>query len=240
MDAVALPIWAVLPAAGVGKRMAASIPKQYLTLQHKTVIEHSLRAVCDHPRVEGAIVALGSDDQHWDTLSITLAKPLFSCVGGEERCHSVFNALDYLLSGHARAEDWVMVHDAARPCLRREDVAKLIEAVENAEAAGGILALPISDTVKRSNIEHRVEATVDRNGLWRALTPQMFRLGELRNALQLALTGGLLVTDESAAMELRGVKPLLVEGCADNLKITRPDDLILAEFHLQKRDTSCA
>jgi 2-C-methyl-D-erythritol 4-phosphate cytidylyltransferase len=228
-------IWTVIPAAGVGKRMGAGIPKQYLELNGRSVIEHSLRAFSEHPRVSGVVVVLGPEDSYWQTLSIANAPAVTTVPGGSERCYSVLNGL-VALEGRAHEDDWVMVHDAARPCISRDDIDRLIDAVAN-HPVGGILAVPVHDTLKRAAEGDRIDVTVDREGLWRAFTPQMFRMGRLKNALVDAEIQGRLVTDEASAMEAMGDHPLLVEGNAENIKITRPEDLPLAGYYLG-RDAS--
>ncbi|MCB1734322.1 MAG: 2-C-methyl-D-erythritol 4-phosphate cytidylyltransferase [Gammaproteobacteria bacterium] len=223
--------WAVIPAAGVGKRMKSATPKQYLALAGKTVIEHSLSALCSHPLIAGAVVAVTETDPYWKELNPGCdGKPLFRAAGGAERCHSVLNALD-VLREVADAADWVLVHDAARPCLSRDDLDRLLVEA-GAHPVGGILAVPVRDTMKRANASVEIARTENRDGLWHALTPQMFRLGELRSALRDALQVGALVTDDASALERLGKAPRLVEGSASNIKITRPEDLALAEFHL--------
>ncbi len=224
-------LWAVVPAAGVGRRMGADRPKQYLPLAGRTVIEHSLRALLAHPRVVGAVVAIGADDPYWHRLDLTFVKPITTVVGGAERCDSVLNGLRSL-THEPPAEQWVLVHDAARPCLQPSDVDALIE-VGTQDAIGGILATPVRDTIKRSNQAGRIDATVDRTTLWQAQTPQLFRLGMLIHALELSMARGLKVTDEASAMEQAGWAPLLVTGRADNIKITRQEDLAVAERFLQ-------
>lgn len=222
--------WVVIPAAGVGARMKADRPKQYLPLRGKTVIEHTLACFTHHPAISGIVVALSQGDPYWPELHIDSAIPLHVAPGGQERCHSVLNAL-HLLAQHAAADDWVLVHDAARPCLTRADIDKLCAELANDEV-GGILAVPVRDTMKRGDREGRISATEDRNGLWHALTPQMFRVGLLTQALEQALVDGFVVTDEASAVEHVGLRPKLVEGSADNIKVTRPEDLALAEFFL--------
>lgn len=223
--------WAVIPAAGVGKRMQADRPKQYLRLLGKTVIEHTLDRFLNHPRIDGLVVAVSADDAYWPALSLPQTKPLFTVEGGAERCDTVLNALRFL-SEQADARDWVLVHDAARPCLAREDLERLIDTVSE-DPVGGILATPVRDTKKRADKDGRIQHTVDREDLWRALTPQMFRLGPLMGALEQALNEGAVITDEASAMEHIGERPLLVEGSANNIKVTQPEDLALAEFFLQ-------
>jgi len=219
-----------MPAAGVGARMGGDRPKQYLPLGGRTVIEQSLACLLDHPAIEGAVVAVSEDDAYWADLHYQHTKPVLVAPGGEERCHSVLNALK-VLSDTAADNDWVLVHDAARPCLRQGDIDQLIDACK-AHKVGGILAVPVKDTIKKADDSGEITQTIDRSVLWHAQTPQMFRLGILRKALEQALEKGVVVTDEASAIEWTGLQPLLVEGHADNIKITRPEDLVLAEFYL--------
>lgn len=227
--------WALVPAAGIGKRMGSVVPKQYLPLAGRPVIAHALATLLAHPRIAGVVVAIGAEDEGWPTVAVELAsvKPLRVVTGGAERCHSVLNGLEALRKW-AMLNDWVLVHDAARPCLTTEDLDRLFAELAE-DSVGGLLAVPVRDTLKQADDAGRVAATVDRSRLWHALTPQMFRLGMLHEALRAALARGLLVTDEAAAMEAAGYAPRLVEGRADNLKITRPEDLALAEFYLTRR-----
>lgn len=224
--------WAVIPAAGVGKRMQADRPKQYLELHGRTVLEHTLARFLDHPQINGVVVAVSDGDPYWQQLAIEHPK-LISAPGGEERCHTVLNALR-VLQQRASDSDWVLVHDAARPCLRREDIDRLMAALHD-HAVGGLLGLPVADTMKRTAADDTVIETVPRDNLWRALTPQMFRLGELTEALESALQKGQMVTDDASAMELAGMAPKMVEGHGDNIKITRPQDLRLAELYLAEQ-----
>jgi len=236
---VTVRIWAVVPAAGIGKRMQAEIPKQYLPLHGRRVIEHTLSRLLSHPRISGVMVALAEDDPLWPDVSVSAETPLYTAPGGAERCQSVLSALEHL-SQYAMPTDWVMVHDAARPCLRRQDIDALITGVTHG-GCGGILALPVRDTMKRSVADTtRIQQTVVREGLWHALTPQMFGLDELRRSLTNALNNRRIVTDEAQAMELAGQQPLLIEGHADNIKITRPQDLVLAELYLRQQEEACA
>jgi len=225
--------WAVIPAGGVGKRMQADRPKQYLPLHGKTVLEHTLARFLDHLQIAGVVVALSDGDPWWQELAVQHPK-LSTAAGGEERCHSVLNALNTLLS-LADENDWVLVHDAARPCLRREDLDHLLDTLQ-AHPVGGLLGLPVADTMKRTGPDDAVVETVPREHLWRALTPQMFRLGELRAALESALEKGQLVTDDASAMELAGKAPKMIEGHGDNIKITRPQDLALAQLYLAQQN----
>ena len=232
--------WAMVPPAGAGKRMGSTIPKQYLPLAGQPVIAHTLDTLLRYPRLAGLVVAISAGDEWWPEVAagITPDKPLRIVTGGAERCHSVLNGLD-ALSEYAHPGDWVLVHDAARPCLTVSDLDRLLAELAS-DPVGGLLAIPVRDTLKQANASQRVTVTVDRSQLWHALTPQMFRLGVLRNALQVVMKSGLLVTDEATAMEVAGFAPRLIEGRADNLKITRPEDLALAEFYLTRRSASSA
>lgn len=226
--------WTVIPAAGIGSRMGSDIPKQYLELNGRAIILHTLDRLLDHASIHGAVVALSRHDGWWEHLDVNYRKPVWRIEGGVERCHSVLNAL-LELSTRADDSDWVLVHDAARPCLSADDLTLLIETLADDET-GGLLGVPVRDTMKRAGENDRVIDTVDRNHLWHALTPQMFRLGRLRHALESALENEQLVTDEASAMELAGYQPRLVEGSAGNIKITRHEDLALAEFYLQQQE----
>ena len=226
--------WAVVPAAGIGSRMGAEKPKQYLTVLHKTIIEHTLERVLRHESIVGVAVAISASDIYWESIALNTKKTVVVAQGGQERCHSVINALN-ALNNIAAADDWVLVHDAARPCVRLHDIDKLIHELKD-HPVGGILAVPAHDTLKRGGKAAEIIETVDRRDLWQAQTPQMFRLQALRKALQQAIKDGFLVTDEASAMEHLGLKPKLVEGHADNIKVTRPEDLPLAEFYLQTLD----
>lgn len=226
-------LWAVVPAAGIGRRMRADIPKQYLKLGDRTVLEHSLAALCAIEPLAGIVVAVATDDPFWPGLHAGSACPVTVAPGGEERADSVLNALQ-VLRGRAADDDWVLVHDAARPCVRGEDLRRLVAELRD-EPVGGLLAVPVRDTMKQATDDGRCAATVDRSRLWHALTPQMFRLGALRDALIAARTADARITDDASAMERAGQRPRLIEGHADNIKITRPEDLALAEFYLRRQ-----
>jgi 2-C-methyl-D-erythritol 2,4-cyclodiphosphate synthase/2-C-methyl-D-erythritol 4-phosphate cytidylyltransferase len=228
-------VWAIVPAAGHGARFAASTavsaPKQYAPLQGATVLEWSLRALLAEPRVTAVMVALAADDAHWPGVAAKLnSTKLQTSIGGISRQETVANSLE-ALAARAAADDWVLVHDAARPCLTRADLAALLDAVGAAGSAGAVLAAPIVDSVKRELADHL--ATVDRRGLWRALTPQVFAFAQLRHALKEAALAGTVVTDEAQAVERMGLRPALVQGSPFNIKITRPADLGLAAKILQ-------
>ncbi|MEH6449102.1 MAG: 2-C-methyl-D-erythritol 4-phosphate cytidylyltransferase [Oleispira sp.] len=244
--------WLVLPAAGIGSRMKADRPKQYLEMtvngSKKTVIEYTLDAVLAYSGIYKVVVVVTLGDPYWQEISQARGYDkdprILVVAGGSERCYSVLNALTAISAIEQQAKEqsnkekelaWVAVHDVARPCLSYADLDKLFSAVEN-YPDGGILAAPVRDTMKRglaSNVNgSRIEHTVEREQLWHALTPQMFPLNSLLNNLQSALAEDFEVTDEASAMEHAGAQPVLVSGRSDNLKITRPEDLKLAEFYL--------
>ena len=178
-------IWVIIPAAGVGKRMESDTPKQYLKLNNKIIIEHTLSVFDKHDSISEIVVSISDGDEYWSALELDLSKPLHVAKGGKERCDSVLNGLKYL-ENKADDDDWVLVHDAARPCLRQEDVTLLIDTLKEHDV-GGILAVPVRDTMKRSFDNNNIKETVDRENLWHALTPQMFRYSMLKNALESAL-----------------------------------------------------
>ena len=226
--------WVIVPAAGRGTRFGAGTPKQYQTVAGLTLIEHSLRALLGHPEVDAAMVALSPDDPFWAGWREMAGKPIYTCLGGAERADSVLAALQ-ALPATVSEDQWVLVHDAARPCLRAVDLSRLL-AIGRADPIGAILAAPVRDTIKRADGEGRCSMTEPREALWRAMTPQMFRRGGLTRALQAALRVGAVVTDEAMAMERLGLKPRLVEGAEDNIKVTTPADLALAEYILKRTD----
>jgi 2-C-methyl-D-erythritol 4-phosphate cytidylyltransferase len=223
-------VYAVVPAAGAGKRMGSTTPKQYLELAGRTVLEHTLWRLAGHAQIQKVVVAISSGDEYYASLRTRLPAKVSHVLGGAERCHSVLSAL-HALSAQASADDWVMVHDAARPCVRVEDLDRMLETLCDS-AVGGILAAPVRDTLKRCDADGAIVATVDRTALWHALTPQMFRLGTLTHAIETALAAGVIVTDEAQAIERIGLTPHVVAGHADNLKITHPEDLSLAALIL--------
>ncbi len=229
-----LRYWAVIPAAGVGTRMQTDVPKQYLSINHKTILEHTLSRFCLEPVISGVVVVISKDDNTWESLSISSDSKITVARGGVLRCHSVLNGL-HALSHQANKNDWVLVHDAARPCLRKEDINLLINTIGE-HAVGGLLGVPVKDTMKQADATGTIQKTVGRKGLWHALTPQMFRLGILIDAIENALSKDLLVTDEAQAIELNGLQPILVEGRLDNIKITRNNDLIMAKLFLAQKE----
>jgi 2-C-methyl-D-erythritol 4-phosphate cytidylyltransferase len=214
--------------------MGADIPKQYLPLAGATILEHTLAALVAHRRIDGVVVALAADDGWWGASRWAGAARVRTVPGGGERHESVLAGLRALRRLGADS-DWVLVHDAARPCLRAGDLDLLLETLWE-DPVGGLLALPVRDTMKRAGDGDLVAETVSRDGLWHALTPQMFRLGPLTDALAAVVARGGRVTDEAQAMELAGFRPRLVEGHGDNIKVTRPQDLLLAERFLAGRE----
>lgn len=225
-------LFLIVPAAGIGQRMQAECPKQYLKLHGRFVLDISLSRMLASATFKGCMVPLSAQDRWWADTESSRDDRVQICTGGKERADSVLAALS-ALDGQAAEDDWVLVHDAARPCVSAADVARLVDAALE-HPVGGLLAAPVADTLKQSDgaTPPAVAQTVDRSRLWRALTPQMFRFGDLKRALALCLEQGYSVTDESSAMEFSGKLPVLVEGRADNLKITVPSDLALAEFVL--------
>ena len=230
-------IWAIVPAAGIGKRMQSVMPKQYLSLNNRPVIEHTINALLQNENIAGLVIALQADDAYWPDTNIRSQKPVLRTTGGKERADSVLNAIHELFNYEQfdTDNDWVMVHDAVRPCLRQQDIDKLVLEVGE-DSNGGLLALPVRDTMKRQGSQATVAATVERENLWHALTPQYFPAASLKKALEKAQQDELGITDESSAMELAGFSPKLVQGHEDNIKITRPDDLRLASLYLQSQE----
>lgn len=230
----------IIPAAGTGSRMAQStqnvLPKQYMPLAGKPIISHTIQTFFLHARIASIHVALSEEDMFWRDLPLDPASKLkLHYTGGESRSETVLNTL---LSIQAADDDWVLVHDAARPGLTSDLLDSLLNTLEH-DAVGGLLALPLADTLKKSNASNQVENTVSRANLWQAQTPQMFRYGMLKKALEIfngtANNGN--PTDESEAIEALGLQPTLVQGELRNLKITYPQDLALLEALLTKENT---
>ncbi len=213
--------------------METSTPKQFLALGQRTVLEHSLESLWSAIVLDGLVLVSHGHPALASLIERHYEQNLIRAEGGKERSHSVLNGLN-ALSDSALANDWVLVHDAARPCVRQQDLHLLIDTLAN-NAVGGLLGTPARDTMKKTDIKGVVIETVERNFLWHACTPQMFRYGLLREALMKALEDGYEVTDEASAMEHAGYRPLMVEGHVDNIKITRPEDLPLAEYFLQQQ-----
>jgi 2-C-methyl-D-erythritol 4-phosphate cytidylyltransferase len=228
--------WAIIPAAGIGKRMNAHLPKQYMSLNDLPVLQHTLQALTNTNLFTGIVLAAKPNDGRANAIA-SLFKNIIPACGGLERVHTVRNALAEL-ADKASPNDWVFVHDAVRPCVRPEDIIRLHQAIQD-HPVGGLLALPMRDTVKLANAGHAKE-TLDRSALWQAQTPQAFRYGLLVEAINQAIANNSAITDEASALELLGHAPLLVEGSSDNLKITFAEDLLYAEHILKQRETACA
>lgn len=231
-QAPAVRRWAVIPAAGSSERMRTRGSKQYLSVCGRTLLEHALHPFLAHAGIHGIVVVLAAGDETWNTLSCACDVRVRTAVGGAERMHSVLRGLQ-AIEHDARPHDWVLVHDAARPCLGRADLDRLLAALDE-DPIGGLLAVPIGDTVKRADeTGAHVAATVERTGLWAAQTPQMFRYDLLHRALAQSARDGVAMTDEAAAVEALGSRPRLVEGNARNIKVTRDEDLTLVEAILR-------
>ena len=226
-------IWAVVPAAGQGSRFGGEVPKQYLEAAGEPLLGHTLRALLSHPGIAGAVVVLAPADRHWPGWTEREGKPVVTCVGGESRADSVLAGLQALPES-VRADEFVLVHDAARPNLDPGDLTQLLERGRS-DLVGAILAAPVRDTLKRAGDDGGIDGTEPRERLWRALTPQLFRRLQLGRALEAAREAGVAVTDESMAMERKGARPLLIEGREDNIKITTRADLDYFEFLLSLR-----
>jgi len=215
--------WVIIPAAGVGSRMGVDKPKQYIPVNGKTIIEHTLDCFLQREEIEKIIVAISSTDEYWPDLSVSKNEKVITAPGGAERYQSVLNSL-HVLTDKATENDWVLVHDAARPCLNQSVIDRLIITLRSHDI-GGILALPCRDTMKRANSMGEIDETVERDKLWHAQTPQMFRFGKLLSAIEDAFNKNIMITDESMAMERAGYQPLLVHGQQENIKVTHKDDL---------------
>jgi 2-C-methyl-D-erythritol 4-phosphate cytidylyltransferase len=225
--------WAVVLAAGRGERFGSHVPKQYQRLLGRTVLDWSLAPLLGESSISSIVVALARNDRRWRRTMSAREPRIETCAGGDRREQSLANALEHL-ADRASAADWVVVHDAARPCLATRDLARLLAATAR-DPVGGLLAVPVGDTLKRSADGRHSDETIDRRRLWRAATPQVFRYGILKRALALCLERGRIVTDEAAAIESFGLRPRLVPGSSDNIKVTEAGDLELAEAVLRAR-----
>lgn len=224
-------MWLIIPAAGVGSRMQADRPKQYLPLNDRPIIEHTLERLAKALSQAEFVICLNPDDPYWPAIQKPTGVSLREVSGGKERADSVLNGLK-AISAEASEDDWVLVHDVARPCVRESDIEDLVAQLQDS-AIGGILALPVADTMKRATQDNAISETVDRTALWHALTPQMFRFGKLYRALEDGLSAGATITDEASALEWAGFSPKLVAGHRDNIKVTHPDDLAFAELFIR-------
>lgn len=257
-------LWAMVPAAGVGSRMQSDIPKQYLPMTISdntvmTVLEVTLHKLLSLANICGAVVTLASNDETFSSLSLANDPRIAHTVGGDDRATSVLNGLAYLTEQGAHNQDWVLVHDAARPCVSEASLRRLFGVIEglheestaqhrNTEKLGAILAAPVADTLKASikpnsgtqfsaakNPSVWIQTTVPRDNMWQAHTPQCFRLGDLYSALESALSNNVSITDEASAIEYAGGSVQLVEDARSNIKITRPEDMAIANFILQQQ-----
>jgi 2-C-methyl-D-erythritol 4-phosphate cytidylyltransferase len=232
----------IVPAAGVGKRMLTTCPKQYLKINNDTILAHTVNRLLSHEKITKIILALSDDDEYFAQTSLANNPDVIRVSGGEERVDSVLNGL---CAVDETVFPWVLVHDAARPCVSHHDIEQLIEQCLS-ENSGGLLAAPVVDTLKQSDntkASLQVERTIDRSQLWHALTPQMYKTCELKQAIEKAQGQGVAITDESSAIEQTGLPSLIVSASRENIKITRPEDLALAAFYLQQQmkneDNTC-
>ena len=223
---------AIIPAAGIGKRMGVNIPKQYLTINDQPILSHTLTAFLSHPQIDRVIVAVGKEDEYFSELDEVSHPKLNKTYGGDERADSVLAALEHSIElGFEDA--WALVHDAARPCITATDIDLLLESRAQFPQ-GAILAMPVRDTMKRAGKNHQISETVCREQLWHAMTPQMFPLALLLNNLKKALQADANITDEASAMEWAGDSPGLVAGRPDNIKVTHAEDLQLARLYIEQ------
>lgn len=227
--------WLVIPATGTGQRMGGDRPKQYLPLAGRTVIEVTVQSLLDHPLIDGAVVILKKQDTYWDQLNFQHTKPVHVTEGGKERCHSVYNGLQYLCQISEPASTNVLIHDAVRPFVTAHDIDQLIAALDNNDD-GVLLGAPVADTLKRVESDREIVQTVDRERLWRAFTPQCFRLDLIVSALDSAIQNLAMITDDASAMELAGYRPRLLNSSGFNFKITYQEDLALAAHLLSIND----
>lgn len=227
LDMTGVRYWAILPAGGVGLRMQSQVPKQYLSLLGKSVLEHSIETLLSYPLIQKIVVVVSETDTFWPTLRDKFSQDrVLSATGGEWRHQSVYRGLQVLAS-IAASDDWVLVHDAVRPCLKQADVDRLIQTVGD-HPCGGLLGIKVQDTLKTVDSQGRVQGTIDRSGVWYAQTPQMFRMNKLSYALERVIQEQHTITDEAGALQIIGEYPLMVEGNVQNIKITYPEDLLLA------------
>ncbi len=237
---MAVKIWAVIPAGGVGTRMLAGQPKQYLSLHRKPLVEHTIARLARVPQIDRMVIGIAKSDTQWRNLDFPEKQHVTPIEAGSQRVDTVENCLRYIIREGGQ-QDWALVHDAARPCVRPSEIQNLIEAIIQANS-GGLLALPMSDTLKRgAQVDSqavRVIDTIPRENLWRAMTPQMFKVGELHAAIVRARGQGVQITDEASAMEAFGVQPLLIPSSPDNIKITHPDDIRFADMILSAQENA--
>ena len=226
----------IVPAAGVGKRMLASCPKQYLEINNQSILTHTTNRLLSHPKINNVIIVLSDEDEYFSQTELADNTNVIRVSGGKERVNSVLNGLKAI---DVEKYPWILVHDAARPCVTHDDIDKIIEqCITN--NCGGLLAAQVVDTIKQNSQDYSntVANTIERSNLWHAFTPQMYKTVELRQAIEQAMEQDLEITDESSAIELAGLPSLLVSGRRDNIKITRPEDIALATFYLDQQKLS--
>lgn len=219
--------FAIIPAAGIGTRFKSDTPKQYLKIHNQTILERVVNLFSSHPLIEKVIVVLHEQDRWWKTLTIKNAEKILTVIGGKERVNSVLSGL-FVLNNIADKDDFIIVHDAARPCLKFDDISRLMTAIKD-HPVGGLLGLPVVDTLKKINAQNEVIATISRDHLWQAQTPQCFRFQILKSAIEKSLLENNIITDESSALEYAGYHPKMILGDARNIKITFMEDLRLLD-----------
>lgn len=228
--------WVIIPAAGLGLRMGVVKQKQYLDLLGKTLLEHPINIFLNHPKVTKIMVALHPKDEDWRKLALPVSDRVLTTVGGAERSDSVLRSLEALQTQeNPQPDDWVLVHDAVRPCLQPHHINRLIDQLEN-HPVGGILGIPVRDTLKRVDENSHIVETLPRENTWSAQTPQMFRFQILLDALNHVKEHHLQVTDEASAVELLGRQAVMVKGDARNIKVTYPEDLLLAQEFINREN----
>lgn len=227
-------VWALIPAAGIGSRMKSGIPKQYLHVDGKMILEHTIEQFLSHPDIYKIMLVIHPEDRHWDELNLSNNPKIKIAIGGDERANSVLNGLKEIQQSQSEAhtDDWIMVHDAARPCLSKQNIDDLLQA-QASSPDGAILAIPAIDTVKVTNSAQAIDKTIPRESIWLAQTPQFFPLHLLTDSIEKSLQDNRVITDEASALENQGLHPSLVIGSRKNIKITTPEDLILASIFLQ-------
>ena len=226
--------WGLIPAAGIGQRMGSSVPKQFMKIGDRTLIEQTVSALAEHDTIDGLYVGLSDVEQYGESIKSIDSKVIDVFCGSDSRSGTVLNGIQHLIDAGCSKDDWLLVHDANRPFLTKDEVTRLIESVGD-DPNGGIIGLPIIDTLK-SGKEGWISETVNRDNYWRALTPQMFKLGLLQEALSRCVRQGIEVTDESQAMETMGYRPKIVVGSSTNIKITTPSDLEFAKAMIEMRN----
>lgn len=227
-------LYAVVPAAGIGSRMQADRPKQYLSLLNKTILEHTLNQLFGFTAFNKIILPIAAHDDFFSKLEISQHPMISTCAGGAERFESVLNGLNKLLEIGANENDWVMVHDVARPCIRLQDLQNLFD---QRHPSGAILGMQVRDTMKRCDKNGMIIKTVERENLWHALTPQLAPIGLLKSCIERCIQDQHDITDEASALEYCGHQPIMVAGHPSNIKVTRPDDLAMAHVFLQEQQS---